>query len=115
MVVRIKSAALAEQAYKWLFTEEPGTPDWEERRKEGKHITSFVSICESLDLDPETTRRHIRRLTVKNVMSVGRPAEYRRRDVFTSSTQDEDAYSVPDNLVGYEEAVAGVDEDIGQF
>jgi hypothetical protein len=95
---RLLHRTLAEQAFRWLFLEGPGTPDWEERKREGKHITSFVVICESLDLDPSAVRRHIRRLTPKNVTSVGRPAEYRRRDVFPVCTDDEEVYSLPDHF-----------------
>lgn len=106
---RMVHRTLADQAHEWLFAEVPGHASWSERGREGKHITSFVAICESLDLDPDTVRRHIRRLTPKNVMSIGRPAEYRRRDVFASRQQDEDVYSIPDSLVGYE-ASGGEDE-----
>jgi len=106
---------LAEQAYRWLFTEVPGSVDWQEREREGKHISSFISICESLDLDPDTVRSHIKRLTPKNVMSVGRPAEYRRRDVFSSGAGGEDAYSLPDGMISYEDEGmdTGVDDGSG--
>jgi hypothetical protein len=77
---RMQHKKLAEDAYYWLFVEEPGHPRWIERTLGQKSITSFLSICEALDLDPDAVRHHIRRLTVKNVMSVGRPAEYRRTE-----------------------------------
>jgi hypothetical protein len=98
---RMVQRTLAEQAYRWLFLEMEGTSDWNDRIRDGKMITSFVSVCESLDLDPCTVRKHIKRLTPKGVMSVGRPAEYRRRDVFSGNGGDEDAYSLPENLVEY--------------
>lgn len=107
---RMLQKSLAEQAYRWLFLEVPGSPDWNERQREGKHITSFVSVCEGLDLDPEKTRSHIRQLTPKHVMSVGRPAEYRRRDVFSSRAGDEDVYSVPGALIEYSDVEDGSDE-----
>lgn len=111
---RMVQKVLAEQAYRWLFTEIPGSADWKEREREGKHISSFISICESLDLDPDTVRRHIKRLTPKNVMSVGRPAEYRRRDVFSSEGGGAEAYSLPDGLVGYDDGPdTGVDDGSG--
>ena len=103
---RMAQRVLAETAYRWLFTEKPGTPDWQERQREGKHITSFESICESLDLDADTVRKHIQRLTAKNVMSVGRPAEYRRRDVFSTHSGDDDVYSVPGVLVEFDDSVS---------
>lgn len=95
---RMVQKVLADQAYRWLFVEMPGTVDWEQRKKDGKFVTSFESICESLDLDPDNVRNHIKRLTPKNVMSVGRPAEYRRRDVFSTNAGD-DVYSTPGVLV----------------
>jgi hypothetical protein len=104
---RLVQRTLAEQAYVWLFVEAPGSPEWNEREQEGKHMMSFLSICESLDLDPETVRRHVRRLTPKNVMSVGRPAEYRRRDVFSAG--DDDVYALPGGLIHFDEFDDGSD------
>jgi hypothetical protein len=100
---RLAYRILAEQAHAWLFTERPGTKDWNHRQREGKFITSFEAICEALDLDPDGVRDHVKRLTPRNVMSVGRPAEYRRRDVFSGSQGDDDAYSVPNGLIEYTE------------
>lgn len=77
---RMQNKKLADDAYNWLFKEGPGHQSWVERSLNKKDITSFMAICEALDLDPETVRNHVRRLTVKNVMSVGRPAEYRRQE-----------------------------------
>lgn len=99
---RMMQRVLADQAYRWLFLEHTGTADWELRKRDGKDVTSFVSICEGLDLDPDTVRKHIKRLTPKNVMSVGRPAEYRRRDVFSSQPSD-DVYSTPGLLVEFDD------------
>jgi hypothetical protein len=101
---RMVQKVLAEEAYRWLFLEVPGSPEWDERKRECKDMTSFEAICESLDLDPDTVREHIRKLTPNNVMSVGRPAEYRRRDVFTAQEGGEDVYAVPDNMLPYSEA-----------
>jgi hypothetical protein len=107
---RLAMKQLAQQAYNWLFVEELGTVEWAERQREGKHITSFVSICESLELDPDTVRGHVRRLTAKHVMSVGRPAEYRRRDVFASGGGNEDVHSLPASMASYTEDSAGTDD-----
>ena len=109
---RLLQKVLADQAYQWLFVEMPGTADWAERMKEKKYITSFIAICEGLDLDPDTVRNHIRRLTPKHVMSVGRPAEYRRRDVFTTKEQDAEVYSLPGGMVEQVESEIG-DGDVG--
>lgn len=81
---RLLQRKLAEQAYNWLFVEEENSAEWRERMESEKYITSFVAICEALELDPESVRTHIKKLTPKNVMSVGRPAEYRRRDAAPS-------------------------------
>lgn len=85
---RLLHKKLAEQAYEWLFVEEPGDENDQERRDSGKLITSFLAICEALELDPESVRTHVRRLTPKNVMSVGRPAEYRRRESQPHTTEE---------------------------
>lgn len=77
---RLLQHKLAEQAFTWLFKETDSHPDARERNDSGKQITSFEAICSALDLDPDAVRTHVRRLTPKNVMSVGRPAEYRRRE-----------------------------------
>jgi hypothetical protein len=106
---RLLQKQLAEQAHEWLFLEMPGHPSWSVRERDGRTHTSFFAVCESLDLDPETARSHIRRLTPKHVMSVGRPAEYRRRDVFSAGTGEEDVHALPDGLVDYE-SIEGHDD-----
>jgi hypothetical protein len=85
---RIIHRKLAEQAYTWLFKEEEGTSEWRERTDSGKQITGFMSICLSLDLDPGEVRTHVKRLTLKNVMSTGRPPEYRRREQTAHSLEE---------------------------
>ena len=77
---KMVNLVLAEHAFTWIFQETPAHKDWTERISEGKELTSFVAICEHLDLEPELVRRYVRRLEPKNVMSVGRPAEYRNHD-----------------------------------
>lgn len=86
---RMLHKRLAEDAYTWLFEEKPGHVNWEERIRVGKHITSFMAICSELDLDVDTVRKYVKKLTVKNVMSVGRPAEYRRRENSPTSMGEE--------------------------
>jgi hypothetical protein len=86
---RMLHKKLAEDAYTWLFEEGPGHPNWIERERTGKFITSFIAICNELDLDADTVRSYVRKLTVKNVMSVGRPAEYRRRSTCPPSMDEE--------------------------
>ncbi len=75
---RLDQKMLAEDAYTWLFVEEPGHPNWKVRKEEDKELTSFLSICEQLDIDPEKLRKYIRKLTPNRVMSSGRPPENSR-------------------------------------
>lgn len=76
---RMHRRQLAENAFRWLFEEDLEHPDYKERSSNGKSITSFVVICEQLDLDPEMVRRRIRKMNVKTIMCAGRPAERRKR------------------------------------
>jgi len=75
---KLDKKELALDAYKWLFKEGPGHPDWEAREVDGNTITSFLAICEALDLDPDNVRECIRKLNVPAILHVGRPAETRR-------------------------------------
>lgn len=76
---RLQLRQIAEEAYIWLFEEGPGH-SWNRTRKlAGSTITSFLTICDLLDLDPEFVRRRIRDMTAKEIMTAGRPAEHRRR------------------------------------
>lgn len=87
---KLENKELAEDAYVWLFEEEPGHPQWKERAavqmelSDGRVIngarvfTSFLSICEALGLDPDTVRGHVRKLDIKTITSSGRPASRRR-------------------------------------
>lgn len=85
---KIAQRKMAEQAFTWLFVEDHRSVDGVERSASGKHITSFLAICQALDLDPDSVREHVRKLTPKNVMSVGRPAEYRRRETIPHSPEE---------------------------
>lgn len=90
---RLELKALAEQAYIWLFEEEPGHPAWKSRERalfqvtEGgqalvevgsRRLTSFLSICETCGLDPEAVRQRAREMTVESIMHTGRHIERRR-------------------------------------
>jgi hypothetical protein len=79
MSTRLKNKQLAEDAYTWLFEEKKDHPYGIERLNSGQHLTSFLSICELLDLDPKTVRTRVREMTVRDVMCAGRPAERRRK------------------------------------
>lgn len=75
---RMDHKLLAEDAFTWIFLEDENHPHWKIRAKEGKELTSFLSICEQLDIDAERLRKHVRLLTLERVMSSGRPPENSR-------------------------------------
>ena len=95
---RMDHRELAYDAYVWLFEEGPGTANWETRKREGRELTSFLSICDILDVDPDFARAHIRKLTVRDVKMAGRPADRRHRQSLDTSYYDEHmvSTSVPD-------------------
>jgi len=70
----------AEEAYFWIFVEEPGTALYSNRAINKMELTAFVSICDVFNLDPDVVRAYIRRLTVKDILSTGRPPTYRRNN-----------------------------------
>lgn len=89
---------LADDAEAWLFEDGLAPPrivpwqgaddadaedeqglDTDDGDAEEPHITRFLAICDTLDLDPEVLRNRVREMTPRDVVSVGRPAEYRRR------------------------------------
>jgi len=82
---------LAEGAHSWLFIEEPDSSLGLIRHKSGKSLTSFVAICELLDLDPDSVRERIKLLTRQEIMNAGRPAERRKH-----KTISEDALHTDD-------------------
>jgi hypothetical protein len=86
---RRESKELANDAFVWLFQEEPGHPRWEIRNKNGTFITSFVAICEALDLDPDRVREYIRKLDVPSILNVGRPTEVRKKGSPNTSNREE--------------------------
>jgi hypothetical protein len=93
---RLELKMLAEQAFVWLFEEEPGHPAWRDRERalfkvepEGsagqtlvevgsRRLTSFLSICEACGLDPEAVRERAREMTVESIMHTGRHIERRK-------------------------------------
>lgn len=92
---KLELKMLADQAYTWLFEEEPGHPAWKSRERaifqvddEGtgqtmievgsRRLTSFISICEACNLDPEAVRERAREMTVESIMRTGRHIERRK-------------------------------------
>ena len=103
---RLDQKLLAEDAYTWIFLEEPGHPHWKIRQAEGKQLTSFICICEQLDVDADRLRGYIRKLSPNRVMSSGRPPENSRpgestmdvhihADVDTGGAYDFDSLLLP--------------------
>jgi hypothetical protein len=91
---RMTFKALADSAYRWIYLERPGTADWIQRTRENKLATSFENVCEALDLDPTTVRKHISRLKPHNVMNTGRPSNQRK----VNSEGDGEVYALPVGL-----------------
>lgn len=75
---RAEFLQIAQGAYTWLFEEGPGHPWWVIRAANGRQLTAFLSICDALDLDPAFVRSSVRKLTVQQIMTAGRPAEKRK-------------------------------------
>jgi len=98
---RLHMKQVAEDAYIWLFEEGPGHSWWTMRKNCGSFITAFINICELLDLDPTFVRTQIRKLTVKQIMAAGRPAERRRQPTEVSYMEHEVMSSV--DLVSIDE------------
>jgi hypothetical protein len=80
---------LANDAYIWLFEEDEGHPYHKERQSavfpdgEGdltgaRAMTSFLAICEALELDPEVVRTRVRKMDARSIISSGRPPQTRR-------------------------------------
>jgi hypothetical protein len=75
---KVSLRQLAEDAYIWLFEEKPGHPWWYRRKADGYTLTGFLAICEVMDVDPDFVRQRAKRLTPREIMTAGRPAERRR-------------------------------------
>jgi len=76
---KMRLRQVAEDAYTWLFEEGPGHAWHRARKLSGHTITSFLTICDLLDLDPKFVRERIRGMTAQQIMTAGRPAERRHR------------------------------------
>lgn len=76
---RLLQRQIAEEAYHWIFKEDPGDRAWVECAQNKRELTSFVSICDILSIEPEVVRTYIKGLTIKEILSTGRPPTYRRQ------------------------------------
>jgi len=91
---KLQSKQLAESAFHWLFVEDEKSKQWAQRARNGKGMLSFLAICETLDLEPKHVRRHINKLTSKDIMGAGRPAEHRKKPKNSDEAGNSDEHSV---------------------
>lgn len=90
----LKKKTCAREAYVWLFEEDGSHPDFKARLESGCVLTSFIAICEAVDLCPKVFRRHIKTLQISDVLGNGRPAERRRKPSEDVSLQQHDLSGV---------------------
>lgn len=69
---------LAADAYVWLFVERPGHRQWQKRLAARKEMLSFVSICDSIQVNPDEVHRVACGMTPKDIERLGRPATRRK-------------------------------------
>lgn len=69
---RAEHKQLAEEAYTWLFVEDESHPNWVLRVVCGTELTSFLGICNALDLNPHRVRKHVQNLTIEKMKALGR-------------------------------------------
>ena len=93
---RLQLRRVAEDAYIWLFEENSTHPWTRIRDVNGTGLTSFLTICDLLDLDPKFVRGQIRSMTVKQIMTAGRPSEHRKRPLVDGCVE----HSTDVDLVG---------------
>lgn len=103
---KLPDKQLAEDAYYWIFVEDENCASWDERETPDENgitkiMTGFMTICDLLDLDPEKVRAYVRKLTIKNVMSVGRPAERRHGSSDESGGEEHAVHSVSVDSLPY--------------
>jgi len=86
---RADQRELADEAFVWLFVEDEDHPHWQLRIENDTQFTSFLSICDSLNLDPDWVRSHVRRLTPEKIKSLGRrPSTTAKRPIVEESASE---------------------------
>lgn len=70
--------AVAGEAYVWLFEENEEHDNFLLEKKEGTHLTSFLTICEIMDVSPQFLRICASRMTAKDILNAGRPPDRRK-------------------------------------
>lgn len=93
---RLDKRQLALNAYTWLFEEKPGHPWWELRQREGEPFLAFLNICETLDIPPDRIRERVKAMTMRDIVTAGRPAEHRHHQVKGKMSGVEDYESPPE-------------------
>lgn len=102
---RIHLRALAQEAYVWLFEEGPGHPWWDDREGTPKQATSFLAICDVLEIEPGKIRERAKLIRPVDIKTAGRPPERRRKVGYSSSYSE---YSVADVDVASLESVGSM-------
>jgi len=83
---KLDKRELARDAYVWLFEEDEHHPYRRDRLnavfpgradRGARVLTSFQSVCENLDLDPETVRACIKKMDARSIIASGRPPQQR--------------------------------------
>lgn len=69
---------LAGEAYTWLFVEKPGHSSWARRLRGKREMLSFHSICDIVQVSPDTVNRVAGVMTAQDIQKLGRPATRRR-------------------------------------
>lgn len=119
---KLELRELAQNAYVWLFEEEPGHRAWKERESAlfrmqaptgadvlevgSRRLTSFLSICEIVGLDPETVRDRAREMTANSIVKTGRHMEWRR--------SDPDCVSIEAHSIAVDIDLDALDADFGR-
>lgn len=92
---KLANKQLAEGAFHWLFIEDEKSQQWAQRVRNGKGMLSFLTICETLDIEPNKVRKRVHKLTGRDIMGAGRPAE-RRKVKHSDDSLSSDEHSVFD-------------------
>lgn len=95
---RLDQRELAHDAYVWLFEEDEYHPWAAIRKRDGTELTSFLSICEIIEVDPDFARNQIRKLTVRDVKMAGRPPERRHRQSLDATYYNEHSVLTDDGI-----------------
>ena len=122
---KLDKRELARDAYVWLFEEDEHHPYRRDRLnavfpgrtgRGARVLTSFQSVCENLDLDPETVRACIKKMDARSIIASGRPPQQRypardSEDLLESSVIIEVPYEDDrdsDNYVSQYESIGAV-------